>query len=79
MFTGESLRSVVDVASQTGLLRVSSALQPHIEAFIHELRTMYERTYRVLEPGYPGVISFVAWVTTQLPQCTRPHNCLLHF
>ena len=31
-----------------------------IEAFIHELRTMYERTYGVLEPGYPGVISFVA-------------------
>ena len=31
-----------------------------IEAFIDELRTMYERTYGVLEPGYPGVISFVA-------------------
>ena len=31
-----------------------------IEAFIRELRTMYERTYSTLEPGYPGVISFVA-------------------
>jgi hypothetical protein len=31
-----------------------------IEAFIRELRTMYERTYGTLEPGYPGVISFVA-------------------
>ena len=31
-----------------------------VEAFIHELRTMYERTYGVLELGYPGVISFVA-------------------
>jgi hypothetical protein len=31
-----------------------------IEAFIYEHRTMYERTYGVLEPGYPGVISFVA-------------------
>ena len=31
-----------------------------IEAFIRELRTMYERTYGVLEPGYPGVVSFVA-------------------
>ena len=31
-----------------------------IEAFIRELRTMYERTYGMLEPGYPGVISFVA-------------------
>jgi hypothetical protein len=30
------------------------------EAFIRELRTMYERTYSTLEPGYPGVISFVA-------------------
>ena len=31
-----------------------------IEAFIRELRTMYERTYRTMEPDYPGVISFVA-------------------
>jgi hypothetical protein len=31
-----------------------------IEAFIRELRMMYERTYGTLEPGYPGVISFVA-------------------
>jgi hypothetical protein len=31
-----------------------------IEAFIRELRMMYERTYERLEPGYPGVISFAA-------------------
>jgi hypothetical protein len=31
-----------------------------IEAFIRELRTMYDRTYGTMEPGYPGVISFVA-------------------
>src|SRR5215469_12327625 len=31
-----------------------------IEAFIREIRTMYERTYGTMEPGYPGVISFVA-------------------
>src|SRR5262249_5237489 len=31
-----------------------------IEAFIRELRAMYERTYGTMEPGYPGVISFVA-------------------
>ena len=31
-----------------------------IEAFIGELRTMYERTYGMLEPGYPGVIGFIA-------------------
>src|SRR3974377_1855143 len=31
-----------------------------IEAFIRELRTMYERSYGTMEPGYPGVISFVA-------------------
>ena len=30
------------------------------EAFIRELRMMYERTYGTMEPGYPGVISFVA-------------------
>jgi hypothetical protein len=31
-----------------------------IEAFIRELRIMYERTYEKLEPSYPGVISFAA-------------------
>jgi hypothetical protein len=31
-----------------------------IDAFIGELRTMYERTYGTLDPGYPGIISFVA-------------------
>ncbi len=31
-----------------------------IEAFVDELRTMYERTYGTLEPSYPGIISFVA-------------------
>jgi hypothetical protein len=30
-----------------------------IEAFIGELRTMYERTYGMLKPCYPGTISFV--------------------
>jgi hypothetical protein len=31
-----------------------------IEAVIRELRTMYERTYGLLEPDYPGTITFVA-------------------
>jgi hypothetical protein len=31
-----------------------------IREFIRELRSMYERTYGTLEPGFPGVISFVA-------------------
>jgi hypothetical protein len=31
-----------------------------IAAFIRELREMYDRTYGTLEPGFPGVISFVA-------------------
>ena len=31
-----------------------------IEAFINELRLMYERNYTTLEPNYPGIISFVA-------------------
>jgi hypothetical protein len=31
-----------------------------IEAFIVELRRMYERTYGVLEPNYPGILNFVA-------------------
>jgi hypothetical protein len=31
-----------------------------IQAFINELQVMYERTYGMLEPSYPGIISFVA-------------------
>jgi hypothetical protein len=31
-----------------------------IEAFVVELQVMYQRTYGVLEPSYPGIIGFVA-------------------
>jgi hypothetical protein len=31
-----------------------------IEAFVGELQVMYQRTYGVLEPSYPGIIGFVA-------------------
>jgi len=31
-----------------------------IESFARELRSMYDRTYGILEPSYPGIISFVA-------------------
>jgi hypothetical protein len=31
-----------------------------IDAFIKELRLMYERTYTTLEPSYPGITSFAA-------------------
>jgi hypothetical protein len=31
-----------------------------IDAFTKELLTMYDRTYGILEPAYPGIISFVA-------------------
>jgi hypothetical protein len=31
-----------------------------VEAFVGELRTMYDRTYGTLEPSYPGIIGFVA-------------------
>ena len=31
-----------------------------IESFVSELKSMYERIYGILEPSYPGIISFVA-------------------
>ena len=31
-----------------------------IEAFVRELQLMYERTYGLLEPDYPGIIGFIA-------------------
>ena len=30
-----------------------------IDAFLSELKLIYERTYGVLEPTYPGIITFV--------------------
>ena len=41
-----------------------------IEAFIRELRTMYERTYGTMEPGYPGIISFVAQLALKISHTT---------
>ena len=37
-----------------------------IEAFIRELRTMYGRTYTILEPNYPGILSFAAGQVREL-------------
>ena len=42
------------------LVHMFNATLVVVEAFIRELRTTYERTYGTMEPGYPGVISFVA-------------------
>ena len=36
-----------------------------IQAFIKELRSMYDQTYGILEPSYPGIISFVAGVALE--------------
>jgi hypothetical protein len=36
-----------------------------IDAFIRELRATYERTYGMMEPAYPGVISFVAQIALE--------------
>jgi len=33
-----------------------------VEAFVGELRTMYDRTYGTLEPSHPGIIGFAARV-----------------
>jgi hypothetical protein len=34
-----------------------------IEAFIHELRAMYERTYGILEPEYPATLPTTTSIT----------------
>jgi hypothetical protein len=36
-----------------------------IESFVRELQTMYEHTYGVLEPSYPGIIGFVGRVALE--------------
>jgi hypothetical protein len=37
-----------------------------IKAFIRELRAMYERTYTILEPNYPGILSSLLLKTLRL-------------
>ena len=37
-----------------------------IEAFVRELQLMYERTYGLLEPDYPGIIGFVARLALEI-------------
>jgi hypothetical protein len=45
-----------------------------IEAFIGELRTMHERTYGMLESGYPGISSTLSpsWLLKVSPLATPP-------
>jgi hypothetical protein len=42
-----------------------------IEAFIRELRAMYERTYGILEPEYPAILSFAAQLASLSPDRTE--------
>jgi hypothetical protein len=44
-----------------------------IESFVEQLQTMYQRVYGLLEPGYPGIIGFIAgWRSRTSPTATRP-------
>jgi hypothetical protein len=35
-------------------------IQVVIDAFVRQLQEQYEQVYGVLEPGYPGIIEFIA-------------------
>ena len=48
-----------------------------IEAFVGELQVMYERTYGVLEPSYPGIISFVGRLALENITATRRTTMLI--
>ena len=50
-----------------------------IEAFVGELEVMYERTYGVLEPGYPGIIGFVGRLALEnIANSDAPYHDLNH-
>jgi len=50
-----------------------------IEAFVGELEVMYERTYGVLEPGYPGIIDFVGRLALEnIANSDAPYHDLNH-
>ena len=50
-----------------------------IAAFIRELREMYDRTYATLEPGFPGVIGFVAQLALEnIATSDAPYHDVSH-
>ena len=50
-----------------------------IEAFVGELEVMYERTYGILEPGYPGIIGFVGRLAREnIANSDAPYHNLNH-
>ena len=50
-----------------------------IEAFVGELEVMYERTYGILEPGYPGIIDFVGRLALEnIANSDAPYHDLNH-
>jgi hypothetical protein len=50
-----------------------------ITAFIRELREMYDRTYGTLEPGFPGVIGFVAQLALEnIATSDAPYHDVSH-
>ena len=50
-----------------------------IEAFVGELEVMYERTYGILEPGYPGIIGFVGRLALEnIANSDAPYHDLNH-
>lgn len=50
-----------------------------IEGFVGELQSMYERTYGVLEPSYPGIIGFVGRLALEnLANSDAPYHDVNH-
>jgi hypothetical protein len=50
-----------------------------IAAFMRELREMYDRTYGTLEPGFPGVIGFVAQLALEnIATSDAPYHDVSH-
>ncbi len=50
-----------------------------IEAFVRQLQEMYERIYGVLEPGYPGIIAFIARLALEnIANSDAPYHDMNH-
>ena len=50
-----------------------------IERFVEELQEMYERIYGLLEPGYPGIISFIGRVALEnIANSDAPYHDVNH-
>jgi len=54
-------------------------IQVVIDAFVQQLQKQYEQVYGMLEPGYPGIIEFIARLAMEnIANSDAPYHDMNH-